>query len=131
MKRSISLKLVNINTALIAVIIVLVPFDAFLTVWASSHLGHYTALRLWDEVLLIIASFLAVGILWLCRDLWYKLRRLQLFWLIVAYMILQLLTGLIAFTRHNVDAKALGYGLIVNLRFLLFFGVCLVASCTG
>ena len=39
---------------LVAVVITLEPFYAFLTVWGSSLIGHYTVLRLWDDVLLLV-----------------------------------------------------------------------------
>ena len=35
-------------------IILVMPLHAFLTVWGSSLVGHYTALRLWKEALLLI-----------------------------------------------------------------------------
>ena len=33
-------------------IILLMPFHAFLTVWIASGVDHYTAVRLWKEALL-------------------------------------------------------------------------------
>src|SRR4051794_9735336 len=47
-------KLVIYASWIITIILVLIPFHAFLTVWLASWLGHYTALRLWKEVLLLI-----------------------------------------------------------------------------
>jgi hypothetical protein len=128
MKLAATAKLPKIVTGLIATIIALVPFQAFITVWPASNFGHYTAFRLWDEVALAVAGILALGLLWQHPGIWNRLKKLQIIWLITAYIILELLTGLIAFARHNVDAEALGYGLIVNLRFLLFFALCLIAA---
>ena len=45
---------INLSAALIIIILALIPFHAFLTVWMSSLIGHYTALRLWKEFLLVI-----------------------------------------------------------------------------
>ena len=114
--------------AAILLILVLVPFHAFLTVWVASIFGHYTAWRLWDEILLIFATLLATILLGTKPKLWRQLMRQQLVWLILAYAVLELVLGGLAFAQHNVTAKALSYGLIVNLRFPLFFMVCLVAA---
>lgn len=108
-------------SSLSRVILILVPFHAFLTVWLASWLGHYTALRLWSEVLL---SFCVVGMLYLLiTD--HKIRShtltRRLVWLILAYSMVTIVWGLLALNQHDVSAKALGYGLIVNLRFLIFF----------
>lgn len=108
-------------STLAMVIILLLPFHAFLTIWLSSLIGHYTALRLWKEVLLLIS---VVAVLFLVatdhRIRSHTLTR-RLVWLILAYMALNVAWGVIAYSGHDVTAKALGYGLIVNLRFLAFF----------
>ncbi len=102
-------------------IILLMPFHAFLTVWGASLFGHYTALRLWKEALLALCT---IGALYLIitdhKIRSYTLTR-RLVWLIFAYMFLTVAWGLLALNQHDVTAKALGYGLIVNLRYLVFF----------
>lgn len=120
----------QIGLWLVAVIIVLVPFHAFLTVWLSSILGHYTALRLWKEVLLAIVLILAVWLVMRSRPLrrsaWnYRPTR----WLIIAigaYVILHIVLGIVALTQGEVTEKALGYAFISNLRYPLFLIACLV-----
>jgi hypothetical protein len=106
-----------------AAIIVLLPFHAFLTVWLSSIAGYYTALRLWKEVLLV--GLVAVAAYILIRD--SRLRKeflsSRLNQLILAYGVLTVAWGLVAFELHKVTFKALGFGLVVNLRFLAFFVV--------
>jgi hypothetical protein len=101
--------------------ILLLPFHAFLTVWLSTFIGHYTALRLWKEYLLALGM---MGVLWLFitdgKIRSHTLTR-RLVWLMLAYIALTVIWGLLALNQHDVTAKALGYGLIVNLRFLLFF----------
>lgn len=102
-------------------IILLVPFQGFLTVFGAHLIGHYTALRLWDEILLVVV---VVGIFYLLlTDSKIRFNTLyrRLVWLIFGYIALNLVLGLIAYSRHNVTAKALGFGLIVNLRYLIFF----------
>ena len=102
-------------------IIVLMPFHAFLTVWGASIFHHYTALRLWKEVLLVICGIFALFLVftdWKIRS--HTLSR-RLVWLIIAYAIVTVLWGLVALHNKDVTPKALGYGVIVNLRFLAFF----------
>ncbi len=102
-------------------ILFLMPFHALLTVWGSSIFGHYTSFRLWKEVLLVVS---AVGVLYLMltdsKIRTHTLSR-RLVWLILIYMLLNVVWGLLALNQHDVTAKALGYGLIVNLRYLVFF----------
>ncbi len=108
-------------TSLTMLIILALPFHAFLSVWLSSLVGHYTAIRLWKEVLLVIC---VVGVLVLLatdqRIRSHTLTR-RLVQLILLYVVVNLVWGTIAFGHHAVNAKAFGYGLIVNLRFLVFF----------
>src|SRR3954464_2203702 len=40
----------------VMLILLFVPFHALLTVWGASLFGHYTALRLWKEVLLAVSA---------------------------------------------------------------------------
>ncbi len=102
-------------------ILMLMPFHALLTVWGSSLAGHYTALRLWKEALLALS---VIGVLYLLltdqKIRTHTLSR-RLVWLILLYMLLNVIWGLLALNQHDVTPKALGYGLIVNLRFLVFF----------
>ncbi|HTB48672.1 MAG TPA: O-antigen ligase family protein [Verrucomicrobiae bacterium] len=102
-------------------IILVMPFHAFLTVWGSSLVGHYTALRLWKEVLLAVCTLALPFLLVTDRKIRSHTLTRRLVWLILLYMLVNVLWGLVALNRHTVDAKALGYGLIVNLRFLVFF----------
>ncbi|HVW23051.1 MAG TPA: O-antigen ligase family protein [Candidatus Saccharimonadales bacterium] len=112
----------------VLLIFLLMPFHAFLTVWLSSHFGHYTALRLWKEVLLLLS---VVGVLILLA-LDHKIRShtlsRRLTQLILAYCLVTVIWGLVSYVHHDVSAKALGYGLIVNLRFPIFFLVCWAVS---
>lgn len=105
------------------VIMVLIPFHAFLTVWGSSLVGHYTALRLWKELLLIV-SVLGVGYL-LLSDTKIRTHTLsrRLVWLIIGYIGINNIWGLVAYHQHGVSLKALGYAWIIDLRYLIFFMV--------
>jgi len=111
---------VALGVTLVSVILVLVPFHAFLTVWLSSLVGHYTLLRLWKEFLLLVIVAIS---LWQLRDPMVRkpLFASKLTWLIFVYAAVQLIWGAVAYAHHSVTTKALAYGLLVNLRFLAFF----------
>jgi len=109
-------------------ILVLVPFHAFLTVFGSSIVGHYTLLRLWDDVLL--AVLFGVACWWLVRDRdlreWFFGSLLVR--LILIYSVLTLVLGVVALVRDEVTLKAAGYGVLVNLRFLAWFLIVFLAA---
>ncbi len=111
----------KIANALVAVVLTLVPFHAFLTVWASTIFGHFLWLRLWDELILSLA--LGISAYWLItsRKTRNQLKYSKLFLLIASYIGLTFLVGLFALSQNGVSQKALGYALIVNLRFFIWF----------
>lgn len=102
-------------------IIFVMPFHAFLTVWGSSLVGHYTALRLWKEVLLVVCGAGAFYLVITDGKIRFHTLTRKLAWLVLLYIVLNVGWGLIALHQHTLTAKALGYGLIVNVRFLVFF----------
>jgi hypothetical protein len=108
-------------SGLTMLILLLMPFHAFLTVWGSSIFGHYTALRLWKEGLLALCVAGTLYLLAFDHKIRTHTLSRRLVWLILAYIVINILWGLAALERHTVTAKALGYGLIVDLRFLIFF----------
>jgi O-antigen ligase len=111
---------------LAAAILVLMPFHAFLTVWLSSGLGHYTALRLWKEVVLLI---LVVKVGWAYRHNIKKLRTADVLWRLIAlYVALIFVSGLIEYALGGVNLKAFAYGLLIDTRFLVFFAVVYLIS---
>ena len=104
-----------------AVVLALLPFHAFLTVWLSSFLDHYTLLRLWKEVSLIMIAVGAAYILVGDKRLRKQLLGSRLAQLILVYLALSIVYGLVGYWLNKVSIKALGFGLIINLRFLIFF----------
>jgi len=113
------------------VILVAMPFHAVITVGLSSLFGHYTVLRLWKEVLLLVG--VGISIVLLIRDqrfresLWSNRFTRPIIILISLYVVLHILLSGVALLRDDVTLKALGYGVISNLRFLGFFVICLLA----
>ncbi len=119
-------KIVSWATGILAVMLVLLPFHATLTVWAASLAGHYTLWRLWKEILLLLLVPLAAVVLWKVPKLRYRLEIGWLFWAIVFYALLHILLGGLALAKHQVNATALADALVLNLRFLLIFLLTLV-----
>lgn len=111
----------NVARTLVVIVLVGVPFHAFLTVWGSAIFGHYQLLRLWDDGLL--ALLVGVAAYWLAKDrvarTWFM--ESLLVRLIVAYGLLTVLLGVVSLARGDVSPKALLYGLLVNARYLVWF----------
>jgi hypothetical protein len=112
----------------VVAVLVLVPFQAFLTVWGSSLVGHYTALRLWDDVVLL--ALFGIVCYWLARDRnlrsWFTGSLLVR--LIAAYVVLTLLLGIVSYVKGEVTLKALCYGVLLNLRYPVWFLAVLLVS---
>jgi hypothetical protein len=113
--------ILSVTAGIIAVILLLVPFHAFLTVWLASNIGHYTAVRLWKEVLLAVACLGALYLVVFDRKVRASTLYHELPWLILCYTALQVLWALWSLHHHAVTLKAAAYGLLLNLRFLAFF----------
>ena len=107
--------------AAVTAVFILLPFHATLTVFLAQFVGHYTVLRLWKEFLLF---FLMLGAVYICISSPEIRRRVltsKLTWLIFAYLGVLLVWGIIAWATKSVTLEALGYGWVVDARFLLFF----------
>lgn len=112
----------------VLVILALVPFHAFLTVWVGTATGHYTLVRLWEEALLLLMLPPALYYIWRDR-LWLRLtKRSWLVWLIGLYALVQVIWLVVALHQGSVNLKAGLYGLVINSRFLLFFGLAWLAA---
>lgn len=120
MKPPVSTK-ITVGASIVAFILMLIPFHAFLTIWASTLVGHYTVLRLWKEILMLPLLILAAFILFKDKYLWSYVRSSWLFILMFAYVLLHILLGAVAFERHQVNASALADALVTNLRLVVFF----------
>lgn len=111
-----------------ALVLFVVPFYAFLTVWASSFVGHYTLLRLWPECVLALLAVWAVVVLIRQKKIRNAIFSSRLAWLVVAYLGLNVLVGCVSLWQGNVSPKALLYGLLLNTRPLIWFGVVWVVA---
>jgi hypothetical protein len=105
-----------------------VPFHAFITIWASTLVGHYTVLRLWDDVL--VFGLMIIACIWLAResDLRKWFFSSLLVRLILGYVGLVLLLGFVSYARGDVTVKALAYGVLIDVRFFAWFLVVLLTA---
>jgi hypothetical protein len=113
--------LTRTSLVVIAAILVVVPFHATLTVWLSQLLGHYTALRLWKEYLLVLLILVAVYILIKNQKIRSQVLGSKLTWLIGGFVAVQTIWGIVAYVAHQVSTEALGYGWLSDTRYLIFF----------
>lgn len=121
-------KLARILAYVIAAILVLLPFHALFTTWLGSSFGHLDVFRIWKELLLVPVGLLALWLLSKQPKTYQWLKRTGLLYLILGYIALHLIVGLLALWQHRVNATALIYALLSNLRFVIFFVICLVVS---
>ncbi len=123
MKLSVVEKISAYATGLLALVCVVVPFHAFLTVWAGASFGSYTVWRAWPEILLGVLVVLAVVVVWRRPEQFKVLRRDPLLACIGAYAALHVAIGLWALVAQRVNLIALLDGLVLNLRPVLFLAV--------
>lgn len=114
-------KLSKVAASLLAAMLVLVPFHAFLTIVASTATGGYDWWRLWQEILLLAITPIVLLIIYKDRALWQRLQAGWLLWAILCYILLHVGLGLVALHKGQVNTYALLYGLIVNLRLMVVF----------
>jgi 2-polyprenyl-3-methyl-5-hydroxy-6-metoxy-1,4-benzoquinol methylase len=126
MSRHIRYNSVLFANILVIVLLALVPFYAFVSVWSSTLFGHFILIRLWDEVVLTLLVILTLG--WLTRDkpLRQTLLGSRTAKLAIAYILLTIVLGLVSLLDHHVSYTALAYGSLIDLRFLIWF-ICVFA----
>lgn len=121
-------KFARILSGALAGVLLLIPFHALLTVWAASNFGHYEAWRLWPEVVFALLAPIAVYLWWHKPQLRQALGCDVLLWCMAAYIALHLILGAWALHTGQVNLKALGTALILNLRPMVFFLLAWVAA---
>lgn len=108
-----------------AALLVLLPFHAFLTVWAASGIGHYTLLRLWKEFLLALLVIGCLAVLLLrpgeLRRAAAAARTHRFFTAVLLYLLLLGGSALAVWLSGTTTPKAAAYGWLVDSRYLVFF----------
>lgn len=112
------------------VILALLPFHAFLTTWAGSNFGYLDVFRIWKELLLTVATGLLIILALRLPHVRRQLVADGYVRLALGYIALHLVLGLWAYTTGRVSLEALGYALLTNLRFVVFFVLCWVVAST-
>ncbi len=128
MNQSITTRLSNIVGLVIATIIILLPFHEFLTTWTGSNFNHLEVWRIWKEILILLLTPLVIFIALKTPKLRQWAKKDWLFRLIIIYIVLNIGIGLWAHKLGHVNTAALGDGLIIDLRFLVFFIFAAVAA---
>lgn len=113
--------LVDVSAYVIVLILAVIPFHAFLSVYASSLIGHYTLIRLWKEYLLALLLLSCIFIFFKDKKLRTKILSNKIFYLIIIYLAIQVIWGAVSYHHKLVGKKALFYGLLLNCRYLIFF----------
>lgn len=111
-----------VQAGLVAIVL-LMPFHAFLSVWAGSVLGHQTLVQSWKEVLAIILAMLSPGIV-LRNPQTIKRFRNPLFYAIGTFVGVALIVTLIA--RPNLTAAI--FGIKTDIEFLVLFSIAYLVS---
>jgi hypothetical protein len=121
MKEIFHRKLLAAATASGALILALVPFHAFLTIFAAQFVGHYTLLRLWKEVLLVVVCAGAIAVVATDATKRQRLARDWLWRSVLVFIALYLVAAIVSLATDTVTLKAAAYGVLSGTRFLLFF----------
>jgi len=108
---------------LVGAIIALVPFHAFLTVWAASIFGHYTEIRLWKEAILavVVTAVIAAAIRGRQARPNREVLRDRMLHVILLYLSLLVGSSIIAVFVDAASLKATAYGLLLDARYIVLF----------
>lgn len=121
-------KLSRLLSLSVASILVLLPFHALFTAWIGSNTGHLDLLRIWKEILLVALLPAVTLLAWRSSRIRHWLLTSWTIRLIGIYVLLNLVMGFWAISHHKVNAVALIYALLINLRFVGFFIICVVIT---
>lgn len=119
-------RLAGIGNGLVIIILVLLPFHAFLTTWLGSKLGALDVVRTWKEALLLVGGLLALAVI--ASDTsrrWRSLLRNGPFLWTVGFGCVVLAGVLLTLASGKVTTEAMLYGTMIHLR--LVASLCLAA----
>ncbi len=109
-------------------IMLLLPFHAFFTTWAGASFGYIDVFRIWKEILILLLGLGAVALLLKDRLLRREVFGNFIIQAILAYTLFSILRALYGYSSDAVSLDAMLFGLIVNLRYLAFFGLVYVVG---
>jgi O-antigen ligase len=109
-------------------ILAMLPFHAFVTTWAGSVFGHIDVFRIWKELLIFVLVIKVIYIVILDKKLQKQLFNSVIFRLSLIYVIITILRTFAGYNTHSVNFEAAIYGLLANLRYLVFFFVVMIVA---
>ncbi len=109
-------------------LLVSMPFYAFISVFTTSLVGHYTFVRLYKEFILLFLTIVGIYLIAVDQRIRQQFFASPIIRLIVLFAIIVLASGFIAKYTNQVTTKSLEFGLIVDLRFFLVFSVSYLAG---
>lgn len=96
-------------------IVVHAPLSVWLgSLWPENEL----VFKVWKELLMVLAMGLAIGMI-TRRQLWQELARDKIFWLVLAYAALHVVTVVFS----DLNSSAITAGLAIDLRYIIFFSL--------
>lgn len=110
----------------IGAILVLLPFHAFFTTWLGSNVGHLDLIRIWKEIIIALLGLPGLWLFWQSAHLRTWARRAFLLQMIALYAAIHLALGIWGLKHSQLNSTAFIYALIINLRFVGFFLLCVV-----
>lgn len=113
---------------LAAIIIAILPFHAVFATWLSTGIGHLNIVHAWKEIIILAMVPPVIWLAWRRPAIRRAFLKSWIFWLAIAYAALCFMLGGWALADHKVGAAALAYGLLIDLRFLAFFLICMVLA---
>ena len=113
---------------LIALILAALPFHALFTTWIGSSTGHLDLLRIWKDILLVVMIPFGAWLMWRDKSIRNWFFGSWIVRLFIIYTLLEFVLGVWAILSHKVNGTALIYALIINLRFVAFFILCVVVA---
>jgi len=104
------------------VLMLLLPFHAFISTWGGSAIGPYSLWKVWKEVLLLALCIPTFILIFSDQKILHTVKSSWLLRLMGLYVVLHVLATLVL----GRDPDAVLYGLAINLRIVLFFFVSFV-----
>ncbi len=121
-------KLTNYLAYGIALVIILLPFHAFFTTWLGASFGNIDTFRLWKEMLIALLGIGTTLLFILDRQLRRRVFRSFIIQVVLAYGLFSVLRAFFGYSSGNVSTEAVIFGLTINLRYLVFFGIVYAVS---
>ena len=115
----------------IAIIMIIAPFYAPLSVLVASHLQHFDFWKIWKE--LALASLAATVLIFLPthKEFARKVLRNKLALAIGLYVLLIIAVGTYDLATHRVSSKAIIYGWLIDIRPVGFLAITFLAIAMG